>query len=106
MLRKLKKMMEPLEEYTGKLKLYKAKKSYTINKDKIYLCLTDQNGDYYPINMLIYVLLHEAAHKVNKLDIGHTEKFHEIFEDLLDKAQKLGIYNPSIPPIDGYCIHN
>jgi hypothetical protein len=106
MLYKLKEMMLPLHPDVRDLKLYKGKKSYTINKDKIYLCLTDDNDDYYPENMLLYVLIHEYAHFLNKEDIGHTPKFHAIFEELLDKATELGIYNPSIPPIQNYCGHN
>lgn len=105
MLYKLKHIMEPLHPEVKNLKLYKGNKSYTINKKKIYLCLRDKNGEYYPINMLLYVLIHEFAHYLNKDDIGHTEKFHKIFEQLLDKAYELGIYNPSIPPLDNYCMN-
>jgi hypothetical protein len=95
-------------QYNGKsitegLKLYKADKSYTINKDKTFLCVYDKNGDYYPLNMLIYVLLHEISHSLNTKDVGHTEAFHELFDDLLRQATSLGIYNPSIPIIDDYC---
>ena len=106
MLFKLKDILRPLHPDINKLKLYKGKKSYTINKDKIYLCLKDENDEYYPINMLVYVLLHEFAHYINKDDIGHTEKFHQIFEDLIDKANNMGIYDASIPPIEKYCMHN
>ena len=103
---KLKKIMEPLHPDIKNLKLYKGKKSYTINKEKIYLCLTDKDGEYYPTNMLVYVMLHEFAHYLNKDDIGHTEKFHKIFQDLIDQAHEMGIYNASIPPIENYCMHN
>ena len=106
MLLKLKEIMEPLHPDIKRLKLYKGKKSYTINKDKIYLCLKDEHGEYYPTNHLIYVLLHEFSHYINKDDIGHTEKFHQIFEDLIEKAHNMGIYNASIPPIENYCMHN
>jgi len=105
-LQQLKEMLTPLHPVVKDLKLYKGKKSYTINKEKIYLCLKDQDGNYYSNNMLIYVLLHELAHLLNKEDIGHTEKFHEIFEGLIEKAHNLGIYNTSIPPIQDYCMHN
>lgn len=101
----LKKVLKPVHPIFEKLKLYKGDKSYTINKEKTFLCLYDQNGDYYPINMLIYVLLHEVAHSINTKDIGHTEEFHRIFEELLDRATKLGVYNPSIPIIQDYCNH-
>ena len=79
-------------------------KSYTINKDKIFLCLYDENGDYYPLNHMVYVLLHEISHMLNKVDVGHTEAFYQIFDELLAKANKLGVYNFSIPTIDNYCL--
>ena len=52
--------------------------------------------------MLIYVALHEVAHVLCD-EVGHTQKFHSIFEDLLKKATEMGIYNPSIPLIQNYC---
>jgi hypothetical protein len=103
---KLKKLTSPLHPDIKNLKLYKSDKSYTINKKKIYLCLKDENGKYYPTNQLVYVFLHEFAHYLNKEDIGHTQTFHDIFEDLLKKAEEKGIYNPNIPMIENYCNFN
>lgn len=106
MLFELKETIQPLaDKYPSvkNLKLYKGNKSYTINKEKIYLCLKDENGDYYPKNHLVYVLLHELSHYLNKEDIGHTQKFHDIFEKLLEESHELGLYNASIPPIKDYC---
>jgi len=31
----------------NEIELYRGEKSYTINKQKIYLCLRDENGEYY-----------------------------------------------------------
>ncbi len=103
----LRNVIKPIT-YNGKsitenLKLFKGNKSYTINKEQTFLCLKDQNNEYYPINMMIYVLLHEISHSLNTKDIGHTPEFHRIFQELLNKAEKLKIYNPSIPVIQGYC---
>lgn len=103
MIKKIKEVLEPLDPSIKYLKLYKSNKSYTVNKDSIYLCLKDENNNYYPLNHLIYVTLHELAHKFNKKDIGHTPEFHRIFEDLRNKAHELGIYNASIPPLEKYC---
>ena len=105
MLWKLKDILEPLHPEVKNLKLYKGDKSYTVNKDKIYICLKDENDEYYNTNMLVYVLLHEFAHYLNTDDIGHTPKFHQVFEELLDKAHDMGIYNASIPPLKNYCGH-
>ena len=106
MLWKLKEMLTPLHPEVKNLKLYKGDKSYTINKEKIYLCLKDENDQYYPTNHLMYVMIHELAHYFNKEDVGHTTNFHKIFEELLEKASILGIYNASIPPIENYCMYN
>jgi hypothetical protein len=53
MLETLKEVLEPLyKEYPQlrKIKLYKGEKSYTINKEKTFMCLYDENGDYYDLN--------------------------------------------------------
>ena len=79
--------------------------SYTINKKNIHICMKDKDGDYYDRNMLIYVLIHELAHVICD-EIGHTEKFHEINDELLEHAIKSGVYDPTQPiPID-YCDHH
>lgn len=98
----LKFILKPLHPCVENLKLYVAEKSYTINKDKIYLCLKDKNGEYYPINQMVYVLIHEIAHLINTKDVGHTEEFHRVFEELLAKATVMGVYNPNIPIIVDY----
>jgi hypothetical protein len=103
----LKQVLRPIliENNIANLKLYKGSKSFTINKDQIFLCVKDENGQYYPLNMLIYVLLHEIAHRINHVDVGHTDAFYAKFDELLDRATELGIYNPSIPVINNYCNH-
>lgn len=103
---KLKEIQEKCKDVhpiISKVKLYKSDKSYTINKKKVHLCLKDENGEYYPDNMLIYVFLHEIAHCINKKDIGHTEEWNRIFNELKDIAAALGIWDPNIPVVDNYC---
>jgi predicted metal-dependent hydrolase len=57
--------------------------SYTVNKRHVHLCLRNQeSGKPYPINMLMYVALHEIAH-VMCPEIGHTPLFHTTFNELL-----------------------
>jgi hypothetical protein len=87
------------------ISIYKGDKSYTINKNKVYLCILDENEEYYNINSLMYVLLHELSHVLCK-EIGHTEMFHEIFQELLIQATTDGIYDPSIPMVSDYCAYN
>lgn len=106
MLYTLKEVLKPVHPIFEKIQLYKGDKSYTINKEKTFLCLYDEKGDYYPLNMLVYVLCHEIAHSLNTEDIGHTEAFYKKFDELLKRATSLGVYNPSIPVVQNYCNHN
>uniref|UniRef100_A0A6C0KU52 WLM domain-containing protein n=1 Tax=viral metagenome TaxID=1070528 RepID=A0A6C0KU52_9ZZZZ len=102
MLIDIRKTLEPVFPDINTVILLKGKKSYTINKKKIHLCLFDKDGKYYDKNMLIYVTLHELAH-VRCDEVGHTDKFHTIFSDILDTAAKNGIYDPKKPIIKNYC---
>ena len=117
-LKELKEKVEPLfskdKKYIGilsrindrdvmsEITLYKGDKSYTINKQKVFLCLRDEKDDYYNFNMLLYVLLHEISHVICD-EVGHTEKFSEIFDAVLEEATKMKIYDPNIPIINDYC---
>jgi hypothetical protein len=107
MLHTLIEVLRPIT-YEGKsivdgMKLYKGDKSYTLNKNQTFLCLNDKNGQYYPLQMLVYVTLHERAHSLNTKDVGHTPEFYRVFQILLDQATALGIYDPNIPVIKDYC---
>lgn len=95
-------LLSPKAKY---LKFYQDDKSYTINKQKVYLCLKDDKNEYYPMNMLMYVAIHELGHVLCD-EIGHTPKFQSIFSDLLLRATELGIYDPDIPVIHNYCGYN
>lgn len=102
MLHKLRDRLKDVHPVVKNLKLYKGSKSYTLNKDKIFMCLKDEKGDYYDENTLSYVLLHEISHKLCD-EIGHTEKFHQIFGDLQKRAAELGVFDPNKPIVQDYC---
>jgi len=87
-------------EAAGRITMQKNTSSYTINKKHMHLCVHD-GDEYFSKNMLLYVALHELAHVICD-EIGHTDKFHRIFDDILDRAVKLGLYNPKIPPNGNY----
>jgi hypothetical protein len=84
------------------INFYRGEKSYTINKKKVYICLKDEDGNYYDDNTLFYVIAHELSHVICD-EIGHTEKFHHIFETLLKKMDQEGLYNSKIPIKHDYC---
>ncbi len=102
---KIREQLLKLDPAVESLKFYQGKKSYTINKRKVYLCLKDEEQKYYDFNMLMYVAIHELSHVLCP-EIGHTPKFHEIFKEMLEKAENLKIYDSSIPIITNYCGHN
>lgn len=105
MLRKIQQHLIPLHPMVRSISFYEGNKSYTINKHKIYLCLRDEHSQYYEFNMLVYVAIHEIAHVLCD-DVGHTPKFHKIFDDLLRQAASMGLYDPTIPITPNYCGHN
>jgi len=94
------------EKMKNHISLSKGNKSYTINKEHVYLCMKDENNNYYDDMTLLYVLLHELAHIINTEDIGHTKNFHIIFDSLLDKAVELGIYDKKHKVPNNYCEYN
>jgi hypothetical protein len=71
----------------------------------VFICMYDKDGKLYPKNQLTLVLLHEIAHAICD-EIGHTQKFQTILDELLEEAKKRKLYDPSIAPIVGYCSHN
>jgi predicted metal-dependent hydrolase len=68
--------------------------SYTINKNKLVLCIRQKNKKMTLIkdfNLLKYVLIHEAAHYASKT-VGHNEEFWQTFEFILKEAVDIGLY--------------
>lgn len=94
--------MYDLHPTVQNLKFSEGDKSYTINKKNVYICMRDENGEYYDRNFLKFVVLHEISHTLCD-EIGHTPKFTRIFGDVLDRAAALGIYDPSGKKIQNYC---
>ena len=101
----LKERLRSVHPRVEGLDFFAGNKSYTINKQKVYLCLKDENGEYYEDNMLTYVALHELGHVLCD-EVGHTEKWKRIFEDLLVDAENKGVYDSNVPPILDYCTYN
>lgn len=70
--------------------IYISNESYTINKQKIYICI----GNNLLPEELMYVILHEVAHVITPVDEhseGHGPSFMRNFDNILNDASKLGI---------------
>lgn len=102
MLLKIKAKLAKLDPKSKKIPMFEGDKSYTLDKKEIFLCLRDEYNNYYDENFLTYVALHEYAHVLCD-EIGHTNKFHNIFKQLLNEAIDEGLYDPSKPIINNYC---
>ena len=99
---KLKTCHPAIKDIAPKLKFFEGEKSYTINKKYVHICLKDEKGDLYHHNQLVLVVAHEIAHALCN-EIGHTPKFQSILDELLKSAEKMGIYDSTIPHVENYC---
>lgn len=64
--------------------------SYTVNKNKITLCLRNA-GRLVDMNTLMFVAIHEMGHIVTH-EINHTPTFWTNFSWLLEEAINIGVY--------------
>jgi hypothetical protein len=93
------------KDVASKLNIQASNKSFTEDKKDMYLCLKDEQGKYYPDNMLNYVAIHELAHAKSKsIDTSHTgSEFKENFDNYLKRAEQFGIFDPRKGLVDNYC---
>jgi hypothetical protein len=84
--------------------------SYTEDKARLVLCLREKeknlNGEHelHDINTIMFVVLHELSHMMNK-EWGHPEGFWVLFKFMLLNAVEADVYQPvnySLYPIR-YC---
>jgi len=105
LLKKIRHDILRLEPRLSFVKFFSSDESCTKFKEKVYLCLRDEHGQYYDYNMLMYVAIHECAHVLSPSydDKHETKEFRYLFSQLLDRAEKLGIYNSQKPLPSMYC---
>lgn len=78
--------------------------SYILGDRDIYMCIHDEDGNYYDDNFLTYVALHELTHGLIPQDTRtHPPIFDSTFEEIKAKAIRLGIYDPTKPFPAVYC---
>lgn len=98
----LKDVHPAVRDVLPKLKFFEGRKSYTINKTYVHICKVDEKGELYDRNMLTHVILHEIAHAICP-EIGHTDRFYEIFEELKEAAICHRLFDPNKPLVANYC---
>jgi hypothetical protein len=78
--------------------------AYTLGKKEIYMCIQDPEGNYYSNDTLMYIALHELAHVLIPGDTSkHPPKFDALFNQLKERAEYLGLYDPRVPFPTKYC---
>ncbi len=104
-LEKLRSDIIKVEPRAANLQFYPSNESYTEDKQKVFICMKDLEGNYYPYNMLMAVVLHEIAHAFsNVIDTEHTtDEFNDLHQEYIKKATLMGLYNPKEPLVSGYC---
>ena len=103
LIKKIRKIHPEVDKIVNDLKFFEGDKSYTLDKKYVFLCKNDKKtGELYHENQLVLVLLHEISHALCD-EVGHTQKFDMIFEELLKCAERDGVYDSNIPSIKDYC---
>ena len=85
-----------------RLKFYEGDESFTLNKQKVYICTKDKHGYTYDPNVLTYVILHEYTHSICP-EIGHTPLYKIMFTKVLSKSIRLKLYKPDGQFPTDYC---
>ena len=78
-------------------------KTFTLNFQKISICLRKKSGEFYDMNTLQFVMMHELSH-IAALEKEHNDYFWLIFKFILHSATMVG-YTPinyALYPFD-YC---
>lgn len=68
-------------------------KAFTFKFQRIAICLRQNNGEFYDIETLKFVMMHELSH-IATLEKNHNDFFWTIFKFILHAAAELVGYNP------------
>lgn len=103
-LAEIKNRLTTLDPRVQELTFHPSDSTYTLNKKAVHFCLKDEKGRYYSENMLIRVAIHELAHALYPEDSSkHPDSWKLQHTQLLEKGAQLGLYDPKVPPVRGYC---
>ena len=104
--RNLKRVVESIYPDAIKMNILPGRKSMTIEKKTIYICLKDHiTKQYYTFDVLLYVTLHEIAHVMSKSysSHSHNDEFHKNFQELLRTGRSLGYFSDNVDIPTNYC---
>jgi len=68
-------------------------KTFTLNFQRISICLRKKNGEFYDMNTLQFVMMHELSH-IAALEKNHDDRFWMVFKFILRSAEELVGYVP------------
>lgn len=79
-------------------------RTYTVNKELIYVVTEKPHGEKYNTDTLLFVILHEIAHILSP-DEHHTKSFHKIEKRLHQSAMDLGYIQSGLLDKNYPCRH-
>lgn len=103
---KLKRIVETVYPPAVDIVVVPGRQSVTVQKKVVYICLKDpKTKQYYPLDVLLYVTLHEIAHVVSKSYSSHAHngEFKDNFDKLLDAAGAMGYFPTVVSIPKNYC---
>lgn len=68
-------------------------KTFTLNFQRISICLRKKSGEFYDMNTLQFVMMHELSH-IAALEKNHDDYFWLVFKFILQSAANLVEYVP------------
>lgn len=102
----IKRRFEVISPRFKNIPIKEGDRSFTEDKTEITLCLKHPHTkEYYDMNTLTYVGLHELSHILTKAHgkDSHAAEFKNNFTNLLNIAAERGVYDPSLSIPESYC---
>jgi len=105
-IRRLKEILIDVGELGNDLDVRAGSESATFEKKTIYICLKNpKTGDFYGMDVLTYVAVHELAHVLSTSfsSVVHNDEFKQNFNRLLKRAVDKGYLTARVQIPADYC---